>query len=700
MRSTVSLIFLLLSSLTWSAVATNDISTAAELERIVFVLGETNRTFHLTATATSLCNPPHRMTLYLEDASGETSLYLGYLGETPYIRPGDVVEASGFTADDGNVHAQCRKLKTIGRSGLKEAPRVTSADIRSGRHFRRRVRVEGVVRDVFSDEIDPNMLFVLLGDGTGLACATFDTRLTDIATVRRLLGDTVSITGICTSHNNSPRSGRSYMLAANSHDNAIRTGPETRDPFDAPLLDTIATTTLDKFLCHGRHRTQGRVIAAWGDNRLLLENAARKPVCLKLLDAPDTLPVCGDFIEASGLPETDMFKVNLSHAVFRHLPEPRNTNRTDPVQTTIAQLTRDRDGRRKINLDFDGHVVQVRGHVVNVSASEHQIYLSDNGAVLRADVSAFPEILEKTGPGCDVAVTGTFVLLTEDWNSDVTFPRISDCLLVPWSVADIVVVRRPSWWTPARLFALLGAVSLILVAIVIWNLLLRRLVDRRGRELAAETVARTESELKVYERTRLATELHDSLAQILTGIAFKLETVDRLAETNPTAMRSHLGIAIRSLQACRDDLRNCLWDLRNHALEIPDMDKAIRRTLEQHLEGTELLVRFNISRELLSDNTTHEILCIIRELVLNAIRHGHATEVRVAGAIEDETLRFSVSDNGCGFDPDNCPGMREGHYGLQGVRERAAHLDGEFTIRTNGTSGMKAVVSIKIPHTT
>ena len=113
-----------------------------------------------------------------------------------------------------------------------------------------------------------------------------------------------------------------------------------------------------------------------------------------------------------------------------------------------------------------------------------------------------------------------------------------------------------------------------------------------------------------------------------------------------------------------------------------------------------LAIRFNVPRERLSDSTTHEILCIIRELVLNAIRHGHAAEVRVAGAIEDDTLRFSVADNGCGFDPDHCPGMREGHYGLQGVRERAAHLDGEFTIHANGTSGMKAVVSIKIPHTT
>ena len=694
MRSTVFLLFIFLTPFTWSAVATNDISTAAELERIVFVLGETNRTFHLTATATSLCNPPHRMTLYLEDASGETSLYLGYLGETPYIRPGDVVEVSGFTADDGNVHAQCRKLKTIGRSGLKDAPRVTSADIRSGRHFRRRVRVEGVVRDVFSDEIDPNMLFVLLGDGTGLACATFDTRLTDVATVRRLLGDTVSITGICTSHNNSPRSGRSYMLAANSHDNAIRTGPETRDPFDAPLLDTIATTTLDKFLCHGRHRTQGRVIAAWGDNRLLLENAARKPVCLKLLDAPDTLPVCGDFIEASGLPETDMFKVNLSHAVFRHLPEPRNTNRTDPVQTTIAQLTRDRDGRRKINLDFDGHVVQVRGHVVNVSTSEHQIYLSDNGAVLRADVSAFPEILEKTGPGCDVAVTGTFVLLTEDWHSDVTFPRISDCLLVPWSVADIVVVRRPSWWTPARLFALLGAVSLILVAIVIWNLILRRLVDRRGRELAAETVARTESELKVYERTRLATELHDSLAQILTGVAFKLETADRLAESDPKAMRRHLDIAIRSLQACRDDLRNCLWDLHNRAFEEHRLDTALLQTVKPHAGAADVEIDSDAKCAQLPDNVLHAILSIARELTANAVRHGGATCIRIRTSSGETGFEMVVSDNGRGFDPTNHPGFAEGHFGLQGVRERLRRLGGKIDISSRPGSGTTITVSL------
>ena len=690
---------LLLIAVPFSA-RTADITTVAELDRVVFVEKATNRTFHLTATATAVCNPPTRRMLYLEDNSGGTAIFLGRVPVATFVNIGEVVEVEGITADDGKIHALCRNLTKLGRGNLKTPPVVTASDIQSGRFSRKRIRVEGVVRDAFTDEIDPNMFFLVIGDATGIHYAMLDTRITDVSSLQAIIGRKIAASGVSDSCS-SPRPGMGHLVSVYSLADIEQLDSGQESPFDAPLLDRITPFPLDKFSNYGRHRTSGRVIAVWNDNHLLLERPSASPVRIELASG-EALPTCGDFIEVAGLPETDLFKLNLSHAVYRKLPRPRDISRPNAIPMTIAQLTCDAAGRRKINLKCDGSIVTVKGRVVNTASesSEYQFYLSDGGLLLRIDVSAFPDMLKGIEPGYEICVSGTFILLTENWHSTISFPHISGGLLIPWSASDIKVLRRPSWWTPMRLLYVIGILLLLIVAIATWNIALRRLATLRGQELADKTIAQAESELKVYERTRLATELHDSLAQILTGVAFKLETADRLAETNPTAMRQHLGIAIRSLQACRDDLRNCLWDLRNHALEIPDMDKAIRRTLEQHLEGTALVIRFNVPRERLSDNTTHEILCIIRELVLNAIRHGHATEVRVAGAIEDEMLRFSVSDNGCGFDPDNCPGMREGHYGLQGVRERAAHLDGEFTIRANGTSGMKAVVSIKIPHTT
>ena len=127
------------------------------------------------------------------------------------------------------------------------------------------------------------------------------------------------------------------------------------------------------------------------------------------------------------------------------------------------------------------------------------------------------------------------------------------------------------------------------------------------------------------------------------------------------------------------------------------MNEAIRQTLEPYSDDAAISIRFLIPREILSDSTAHTILRIIRELVVNAIRHGHADKVKVAGTLENGKLLFSVSDNGCGFDVTSAPGLAEGHFGLQGIRERVDGLDGNFEIESKSGQGSKATVSIVLP---
>jgi len=85
---------------------------------------------------------------------------------------------------------------------------------------------------------------------------------------------------------------------------------------------------------------------------------------------------------------------------------------------------------------------------------------------------------------------------------------------------------------------------------------------------------------------------------------------------------------------------------------------------------------------------------IIRELVQNAVRHGGASIVKIAGSLEDGIIRFSVSDNGCGFDPATRPGILQGHFGLQGIRERVNQFNGEMEISSSPGKGAKIVVTL------
>jgi signal transduction histidine kinase len=90
------------------------------------------------------------------------------------------------------------------------------------------------------------------------------------------------------------------------------------------------------------------------------------------------------------------------------------------------------------------------------------------------------------------------------------------------------------------------------------------------------------------------------------------------------------------------------------------------------------------------------MICIIRELTANAIAHGHAGRISVAGVLNGQVLDFSVKENGCGFCSANCPGPAEGHFGLAGVRERIERLGGTFTLESQPGEGSYARVSFRI----
>ena len=226
------------------------------------------------------------------------------------------------------------------------------------------------------------------------------------------------------------------------------------------------------------------------------------------------------------------------------------------------------------------------------------------------------------------------------------------------------------------------------------------MAERRGRALLKGELENAKSKLQVEERTRLAVELHDSLSQTLTGVSMEIAAADDLKGDAPADMVMHLSRAGRVLKSCRAELKNCLYDLRSTALDEPDMTSAVRLTLQPFVnDDTRISVRFNVPRARLSDNTAHAILRIIRELVVNAMRHGGATSIQVAGSLDREALRFSVTDNGCGFDPDDHPGVLQGHFGLQGVEERLGQIGGTLTIESAHGKGSRIVGCIAVPPT-
>ncbi len=124
------------------------------------------------------------------------------------------------------------------------------------------------------------------------------------------------------------------------------------------------------------------------------------------------------------------------------------------------------------------------------------------------------------------------------------------------------------------------------------------------------------------------------------------------------------------------------------------MRDAVLKTLVPVIDESRLHVRFSVPRENLSENSAHTLLCAIRELVANALTHGKASSVRIAGTMENGLVMCSVTDDGCGFDPQTAPGVSDGHFGLQGVRERIMRLGGTLEVDSSPGRGTKMTFTL------
>ena len=668
--------------------------TAHEVARALVSDRQENLSFDLAGTIT-FASKYWKSMLALEDGSGHVLLHMSRNSD---CQVGDLVHVTGKTAlhISGIVMANVDSIKRTGTSDVSPVKSISTQEFLSGKSDFANVRIEGVLTDFFQDEIDTDFTFAAITEGQNTVYAALLTSAAEKMPLRDLVGERVSAVGICQPNDSGERHMLGRILITPGPE-AITTVTDSRnDPFSAPEMPNGFSTISASTLQPTRHRLTGRIIAIWKRNRLLLRTPRGAIAKVELLTASTNR--CGETIDASGFIGTDLYRLNLTRAITRPScvtlpPEP------PPKHISADTFRVNFNAMPGINTRIHGKTVTLGGTVLNLPPQNPGTLIIDaDGTLVTIDASNRPEILKGITAKCRISCSGVLILETQNWHVGAPFPHIEEIILVPRTSEDIRIVAYPPWWTPERFLAAIGILVSILICIFIWNIALRRRAERRGRELAEEQLAHVTSELKVNERTRLAVELHDALSQTLTGVSMQIDTAAELAKEKPPTISKCLAIASRTIDACRMELRNTLWDLRSAALDEPNMDAAILKTLCQNLAGIDLSVRFNVAREVFSDNTAHAVLKIIRELAANSLRHGKATALKIAGTIDGGNLLFSVRDNGSGFDPDLAPGIAQGHFGLQGITERLERLNGEMKIESAHGKGAKVTVILPIPR--
>jgi len=668
------------------------ITSACDLARAIIDEADLQARFRLEAR----CTRARRKLIYFEDTSGAMSADCGEARMTPDgfdPQPGDRLRLSGRVAVlDGRPLALCSAVERLETGTPPDALPLTGPEFISGRFDFRLVSLTGVVNDLVTDEVDPNFRFLhLLCDGERIL-VPFRGEIGDFP-----IGSAVSVRGICFPRPLMSRRQIGRMLYSTTREDIRLLAPPKGSPFDVPVLKPFYRLQPEEIARLPRHRVVGRVLALWNRTQALV--AVQEGFNVKVTVSSLPLPPVGETVEAVGLPETDLYRVNLSHALWRTCrPEVSLTNET-PVALRVRDIVRTANGRLVYDSFLDGRIVRLAGTVRQTPSgigSDLRLYLESDGRLVPIDLTATPDAAQSLAVGSRIEVTGVCLLETETWQPNLAFPKVTGFTVAIRRPDDLRLLARPPFWTAQRLAAVIGILVFLLLAILLWNRALRTLADRRGLQLYREKVATLKANLRVDERTKLAVELHDSLAQNLTGVYMEIETAGEFSEGARPELLAHLQTAAATVKSCHNELRNCLWDLRNLSLEEKDMNAAIRRTLAPHTKGVDLAIRFYVSRARLTDNAAHAVLRIVRELTLNAVRHGHATAVRVAGGLDGDLLRFSVRDNGAGFDPDASPGVLQGHFGLEGIRERAGLFDGKLEIESTPGKGTKAVVTLHL----
>ena len=635
--------------------------------------------------------------LILEDESGRVKIY------NPHFlpgSPGDIVSVSGFACHDGchpHPYLAAGQIRILEHTTPISPTKLELADIAQHVGYQL-ITTSGHVVSAKNDEIDPRWIYITLQDKLSVISAFvpyddhFSKRLGDLIEAK------VEVTGIVS---RDAASGRRRFLGKNiilskSTDMKIL-DPAPIDIFAAKPLENLDGMDPAEIRTLSRRKTSGMVLSTWSGSRFLLKDDKDAIFRIELLDNRP-LPRPGEDVEVVGFPETDLFHINLTRSVFRTLSKPSRSKET--AKSIIPEeILFDTNGTQRIDTQYHGKLISVKGIIRTLPSFDAQHFrfnLECGRLQIPVDVSSNPTALDDITIGTTAEVSGICVMESPNWQSTLALPSLTGFMIVPRQPSDIRILSRPTWWTTSRLLIVIAALLLGILAITIWNRILNQIIIRRSRQLMRQEIKCKSAEWRVSERTRLAVELHDSLSQNLSGLACQITAVRKTLPTTAEAAINRLNIAERMLTSSRTELKRCLWDLRGNALNCRNMTESIISTVTPVLDNAELIVRFSIARIHLLETTAHTILCIVRELASNAVRHGHATRIQIAGAEDKEIILFSVRDNGCGFDIEHHAGIEDGHFGLEGVRERVDRLGGVLSIKSYRGSG--TVVRISIPH--
>ncbi len=193
------------------------------------------------------------------------------------------------------------------------------------------------------------------------------------------------------------------------------------------------------------------------------------------------------------------------------------------------------------------------------------------------------------------------------------------------------------------------------------------------------------------ERTRMAREIHDTLAHTLTNLIVQLEACKLLASMDPSRLPGELDKAQALSRSGFSDIKRSIAALRPLTMENKSLIASIDSLISEAAENTKVSINFinSLGHDAkLASQAEVALFRAVQESVTNSIRHGHAEKIDITLERDGDAIRLSVEDNGAG-----CVNIKKG-YGLKGMRERVESLEGSVGFLSEPGRGFKTEITI------
>ncbi len=587
--------------------------------------------------------------------------------------PGTVVRVKGETKQGLFVPGiNTRSMTAEGTSPLPYAPSVTYTDLLSGRHNYQRVKIQGTVRSLRSHPRGYWLITLAMGTEK-LEVHVYD----DMESAPVNIASMIEVNGLAAGFINNKRQLVAPHLRLHSF---LQISPLPESSHSTVIHSTAAQLLQynpkakpnDRALVQGTvtHHIPGEVLFIQDSETGLLVKA----------NATNQLNP-GDLVEVIGFPSMGPFSAFLDDAIITGISVGTNTPPAEPA--TIQQILKGQWDARLINLNATLIEIQSEPEVsLFVFQNENHVFK----ARLPAPISSSQR--QELPIGSTINLSGICTVEESGAVRSGFSSGPSSFSLQLRTLNDLKIITLPKWWTIERLTTVAASLALILFVALIWSITLQR----RIRSQTATIREQAEKEFVLEERQRIAREFHDTLEQELVGLSLRLDAASAKA-TSPDILP--VLETTRSLLArVQDEARHFVWNLREGAQPNEPLCQTLNRMAAERGQqtGVEMIFEAESRIDRYPGVLEHHIIRIAQEAVTNALKHAQPTHIRISLFQTKETLQLSVKDNGNGAIEENQPG----HFGLQGMKERARKMKGELTLVPNDTGGITLTLRVPI----